>query len=112
MAIVTRVAQGLVDVDAEVKKLNKQLKGVVTSLENLEKQMAMPGYETKVPEKVRAKNTEKVRGKAGSAPPTRARRLTRRPSGVGATLSPQLEDLMFKLANITGAIESMEAMRE
>lgn len=53
-------AQGLVDVDAEVKKLNKQLAGVESSLESLRKQMAIPDYENKVPEKIRSKNAEKV----------------------------------------------------
>ena len=62
-------AQGLVDVDEEVKKLDKNLDKLRKSREGLQAQMALPGYETKIPEAVRQQNDQKVRGRG----PSRAR---------------------------------------
>ncbi|KAL0232899.1 hypothetical protein GEMRC1_011646 [Eukaryota sp. GEM-RC1] len=51
--------KGLIDVDVELKKINKKLGIVEKSLDSLKKKMSIPNYETKVPEQVRVANAEK-----------------------------------------------------
>lgn len=51
--------KGLIDVDKEVAKLNKNLDVLKKSLETLEKKMNLPTYTTKVPEAVRIADKEK-----------------------------------------------------
>ena len=52
--------RGMVDAEAEIKKLEKQLGQVDTKAGSLQKQMTIPGYEEKVPEAVRANNAAKA----------------------------------------------------
>jgi valyl-tRNA synthetase len=52
--------KGMVDVDAEMKKLNKKVETVNKNMDTMKKKMTMPGYETKVPEAVRQQNNEQV----------------------------------------------------
>jgi len=52
--------RGLVDADAEIQRLNKQLAKVQQSLDNMTRKAESPDYETKVPEAVREKNTQKM----------------------------------------------------
>lgn len=51
---------GLVDVEAEVSRMNKEVTRIVSSLEQYRRKIAAPGYEDKVPENVRAANLEKI----------------------------------------------------
>ena len=51
--------QGLVDYEAEIKKLQKKMNKELPLLTNLEKKMSADGYEEKVPEKLKAENIEK-----------------------------------------------------
>ncbi|KAG5498085.1 hypothetical protein GH5_02882 [Leishmania sp. Ghana 2012 LV757] len=51
---------GFIDVEKEVAKLNKQLESLSKQIEGLKKKMTIPNYEAKVPEEVRAANTEKL----------------------------------------------------
>lgn len=52
--------KGLVDYDVEIKRLRKNLKATVPSIETLERKMASEGYEEKVPEDLKKKNKEKL----------------------------------------------------
>jgi valyl-tRNA synthetase len=52
--------RGMVDAAAEIRKLEKQLGQVDTRVTSLAKQMAIPGYEAKVPEAVRQGNAAKA----------------------------------------------------
>lgn len=54
--------KGLVDYEAEIKKLEKKMKKELPLLTNLEKKMNANGYEEKVPEKLKADNIEKFEG--------------------------------------------------
>ena len=49
------------NVDEEVQKLDKALEKIAKSRDSLAAQMALPDYETKIPEKVRQANDQKVR---------------------------------------------------
>ncbi|KAK7195478.1 valyl-tRNA synthetase [Novymonas esmeraldas] len=51
---------GFIDIDKEVAKLQKQLDGLSKQIEGLKKKMSIPNYETKVPEEIRAANSEKL----------------------------------------------------
>lgn len=51
---------GLIDVDAEVSRLQKEVIRITGQLEQYRKKASMPGYETKVPEDVRLGNVEKM----------------------------------------------------
>ena len=53
---------GLVDVDAEVSRLQKEVARVAGQLDQYRRKAAMPGYEDKVPENVRVANVEKMSG--------------------------------------------------
>lgn len=52
--------KGLVDVEAEITKLEKALATVNIGIESTKKKMDMPDYENKVPEKVRQQNQERL----------------------------------------------------
>lgn len=52
--------KGSVDAAAEIQKLNKRLDMLQKIQANLQKQMQSKDYEAKVPENVRAENTEKL----------------------------------------------------
>jgi valyl-tRNA synthetase len=52
--------KGVVDPAAEIAKLEKKSAQTAKQIADLQKKMEMPGYETKVPENVRADNTEKL----------------------------------------------------
>jgi len=52
--------KGLVDVDGELKRLEKQAGLVRASLEGLQKKMAAADYAVKVPERVQKENSEKA----------------------------------------------------
>jgi valyl-tRNA synthetase len=56
--------KGLIDPDAEVKKLEKRLKESESQLESLDKRMKAPQYDDKVPAAVKQANTERL-GKLG-----------------------------------------------
>jgi len=53
--------QGLIDPDAEIKKLEKKLKDTTSQLEGLDKRVKAPQYEEKVPAEVKKSNAERVR---------------------------------------------------
>ncbi len=53
---------GLIDYDAEIKKLEKALSKTTPSLEQLEKKMSAPGYAEKVSEVVKKANLERLDG--------------------------------------------------
>jgi len=53
---------GLIDFDAEIKKLEKSLKKTTPGVENLERKMKAPGYETNVKEELKIANVEKLEG--------------------------------------------------
>lgn len=55
------MGQGLVNVDEEVEKLDRTLERIRKSRAALQAQMDVPGYATKVPEKVRQQNDDKAR---------------------------------------------------
>jgi len=52
--------RGVVEPAAEIEKLNKKIAQVEKQVEDLEKKMAMPGYDTKVPPAVQQDNTDKL----------------------------------------------------
>ena len=52
--------KGLVNVEAELEKLDKQLGKIDLQLKQLEAKMSIPNYETRVPEDVREANQSKV----------------------------------------------------
>jgi len=54
--------KGLVDFDAEIKKLEKNLSKTTPSLVTLEKKISAPGYAKKVSEDLKQKNLEKLEG--------------------------------------------------
>lgn len=54
--------KGLVDFEAEIKKLEKNLGKTLPSLENLEKKTNAPGYEEKVKDQLKKENIEKIEG--------------------------------------------------
>jgi valyl-tRNA synthetase len=54
--------KGLVDYDAEIKKLEKNLSKTMPALQNLEKKMQAKGYEENVKEDLKAQNAEKYEG--------------------------------------------------
>ncbi len=54
--------KGLVDFEAEIKKLEKNLGKTVPALENLEKKMKSAGYEEKVKDELKKENLEKMEG--------------------------------------------------
>jgi hypothetical protein len=51
-----------VNVDEEVEKLDRTLERIRKSRAALQAQMDVPGYASKVPEKVRQQNDDKARG--------------------------------------------------
>lgn len=51
---------GLLDVEVEIARLNKELERIEPFLESYRRKIAVPDYETKVPENVRATNAEKL----------------------------------------------------
>ena len=51
--------KGLVDYDAEINKLEKNLSKTLPALQNLEKKMQAKGYEENVQEDLKAQNAEK-----------------------------------------------------
>ena len=51
---------GLVDFDAEIKKLEKSLKQTLPALTTLDKKMSAPGYEENVKEDLKLQNIEKL----------------------------------------------------
>ena len=53
---------GIVDFKTEIQRLNKNLKNAKNPLDNLQRKMAAPGYEDKVPEKLKKDNIEKLDG--------------------------------------------------
>ena len=53
-------AQGVIDVDKEMTKLEAKKDTLGKQLKKLQDAAAVPTYETKVPEEVRNKNAEKV----------------------------------------------------
>lgn len=53
--------KGIIDVDKEEIKLKKKKASLLQQIESLKKLMNSDNYESKVPEDVRQKNTEKVR---------------------------------------------------
>jgi len=53
---------GLIDIKLEVGRINKRVKQLEDLRLKLNQKMTIPGYETKVPENVRAENTEKLAG--------------------------------------------------
>jgi valyl-tRNA synthetase len=57
---VNMMLMGFIDVEKEVAKLEKQLAGLTKQIEGTKKKMSIPNYETKVPEEIRAANTEKL----------------------------------------------------
>mmetsp|Transcript_24951 Transcript_24951/g.28859 ORF Transcript_24951/g.28859 Transcript_24951/m.28859 type:complete len:1084 (+) Transcript_24951:124-3375(+) len=54
--------KGMVDYNAEIKKLEKNLKKTLPSLQNLEKKMSAAGYEENVNDTLKAQNNEKFSG--------------------------------------------------
>ncbi|KAL7538768.1 hypothetical protein ACHAXR_008781 [Thalassiosira sp. AJA248-18] len=54
--------KGLVDYDAEIKKLGKQLSKTAAPMAQLETKMAAPGYNENVSDAVKATNTERLDG--------------------------------------------------
>ena len=54
--------KGLVDYDAEIKKLEKNLNKTIPALQNLEKKMNANGYEENVSEDLKKANSEKLEG--------------------------------------------------
>jgi valyl-tRNA synthetase len=74
--------KGLVDYDAEVKKLEKNLKKTLPALQNLEKKTSADGYEENVSAELKAQNAEKLQG------------------------------LLTKVANINEAIENFKKLAE
>lgn len=52
--------KGLVDVAAEIAKLQKKLTQVQKQIDTINKKVSAAGYETKVPENVRAGNAERL----------------------------------------------------
>lgn len=54
------VVKGIVDVKAEITKLEAKLKQLETSLLGWKKKLTAPNYETKVPEAVRKLNSDKI----------------------------------------------------
>jgi valyl-tRNA synthetase len=54
--------KGLVDYNAEIKKLEKQLSKTTAPMQQLETKMAAPGYEDNVSEEVKAANNERLDG--------------------------------------------------
>ena len=54
--------KGLVDYNAEIKKLEKQLSKTTAPMEQLETKMAAPGYDDNVSEEVKAANNERLDG--------------------------------------------------
>merc|ERR1712226_280758 len=53
---------GLINFDAEIKKLEKSLKNALPAMTNLEKKMLAPGYEANVNEALKTTNVEKLEG--------------------------------------------------
>lgn len=53
---------GLINFDAEIKKLEKSLKNTLPAMTNLEKKMVAPGYEANVNEALKRANVEKLEG--------------------------------------------------
>jgi valyl-tRNA synthetase len=51
---------GLLDVEVEIARLNKELERIEPFLESYRRKIAVPDYESKVPENVRATNAEKL----------------------------------------------------
>lgn len=52
--------KGIIDIEKEEQKMKKKKISLIQQTESLEKLMAAENYETKVPEEVRQKNTEKL----------------------------------------------------
>jgi len=52
--------KGIIDIDKEEAKLGKKKEGLLKQIEAMKKDMALPNYETRVPEGVRQKNQEKL----------------------------------------------------
>jgi len=53
---------GLINFDAEIKKLEKSLKNTLPAMTNLEKKMLAPGYEENVNDALKKANVEKLEG--------------------------------------------------
>ena len=53
---------GLIDMNMEIQRVQKRIGDIIKLKEGLEKKLNMPGYEKKVPEKVRAENDAKMAG--------------------------------------------------
>lgn len=53
---------GLIDFDAEIKKLEKSLKNTTPAMTNLERKINAPGYEANVNEALKRANAEKLEG--------------------------------------------------
>lgn len=56
----SRISQGLVDLDAEIAKCEKKIGLAQLNLEKVKKLISQPGYEQNIPEDVRAANLENV----------------------------------------------------
>jgi len=53
--------KGIIDIDKESQKLSKNKESLLKQIDSLKKLMNADGYEAKVPEAVREKNSEKVK---------------------------------------------------
>ena len=65
------LVKGMVDVDAEMEKVNKKREVTQDALQRLQKQMNQPNYESKVGEATREANTQKVRALLSQRPRSR-----------------------------------------
>merc|ERR1711976_445645 len=65
--------KGLVDFNAEIKKLEKNLGKTTPALENLQKKMEAPGYEENVKDELKKANLEKMEGLQKKVADIRAR---------------------------------------
>jgi len=52
--------KGLIDFDVEIKRLKKNLSSTVPQIQSLEKKMSAESYQEKVPDHLKAQNTEKL----------------------------------------------------
>lgn len=53
---------GLIDMNMEIQRVQKRIAEINKAKEGLDKKLNMPGYEKKVPEKVRTENAAKMAG--------------------------------------------------
>jgi valyl-tRNA synthetase len=53
--------KGIIDIEKESQKLSKNKESLLKQIDSLKKLMTADGYEAKVPEAVREKNSEKVK---------------------------------------------------